>query len=180
VTLDLFGSDVSSNAATFYTTGLKGRYDETKIDDDHRLNEAEYAVLEAEDRRLVVRSVPLLNALNEKLRDDYIEDTIAGVGRWNKIIARCGVDATLVVPHKAFNRRIGALAALRVDLEGRVISESEFAARHDEWLPSESDRAYVTSLMGRVVEPGKFANWIAPPGRGVNQQPIDFTYVRFA
>ena len=25
VTMDLFGSDVSSNAATFYTTGLKGR-----------------------------------------------------------------------------------------------------------------------------------------------------------
>ena len=35
VTMDLFGSDVSSNAATFYTTGLKGRFDETKIDDDH-------------------------------------------------------------------------------------------------------------------------------------------------
>ena len=37
VTMDLFGSDVSSNAATFYTTGLKGRFDETKIDDDHLL-----------------------------------------------------------------------------------------------------------------------------------------------
>jgi hypothetical protein len=28
VTMDLFGADVSSNAATFYTTGLKGRYEE--------------------------------------------------------------------------------------------------------------------------------------------------------
>jgi benzoyl-CoA 2,3-dioxygenase component B len=27
VTMDLFGSDVSSNAATFYSTGLKGRFE---------------------------------------------------------------------------------------------------------------------------------------------------------
>jgi benzoyl-CoA 2,3-dioxygenase component B len=30
-----------------------------------------------------------------------------------------------------------------------------------------------------VTEPGKFANWIAPPARGINAQPIDFEYVRF-
>jgi len=36
VTMDLFGADVSSNAATFYNTGLKGRYEETKQDDDHQ------------------------------------------------------------------------------------------------------------------------------------------------
>jgi benzoyl-CoA 2,3-dioxygenase component B len=49
----------------------------------------------------------------------------------------------------------------------------------DEWLPSAADRAYVASLMGRVVEPGKFANWIAPPVIGINRQPVDFEYVRF-
>jgi benzoyl-CoA 2,3-dioxygenase component B len=42
VTMDLFGADVSSNAATFYTTGLKGRYEETKQTDDHLLNDASY------------------------------------------------------------------------------------------------------------------------------------------
>ena len=47
------------------------------------------------------------------------------------------------------------------------------------WLPSEEDRAFVASLMGRVVEPGKFANWIAPPAMGINRQPVDFEYVRF-
>ena len=36
------------------------------------------------------------------------------------------------------------------------------------------------SLMsGRVVEPGKFANWIAPPLRGINNKPLNFEYVRF-
>ena len=49
----------------------------------------------------------------------------------------------------------------------------------DRWLPSAQDRAYVASLMGRVVEPGKFANWIAPPVMGINRQPADFEYVRF-
>jgi benzoyl-CoA 2,3-dioxygenase component B len=29
------------------------------------------------------------------------------------------------------------------------------------------------------VEPGKFANWIAPPLRGINSKPLDFEYVRF-
>ena len=33
--------------------------------------------------------------------------------------------------------------------------------------------------MGRVIEPGKFANWIAPPPRGVDNKPADFAYVRF-
>jgi benzoyl-CoA 2,3-dioxygenase component B len=53
------------------------------------------------------------------------------------------------------------------------------AATRDNWLPSEGDRAFVASLMGRVVEPGKFAGWIAPPVMGINRQPVDFDYVRF-
>jgi benzoyl-CoA 2,3-dioxygenase component B len=66
VTMDLFGSDVSSNAATFYSTGLKGRFEETKIADDHRLIDAEYPILEIRDQRLVTGKAPALNALNEK------------------------------------------------------------------------------------------------------------------
>jgi benzoyl-CoA 2,3-dioxygenase component B len=46
-------------------------------------------------------------------------------------------------------------------------------------LPSDEDRAFVASLMGRVATPGQFANWIAPPARGVNNQTVDFEYVRF-
>ena len=37
VTIDLFGADESSNAATFYSTGLKGRFEEGKRNDDHQL-----------------------------------------------------------------------------------------------------------------------------------------------
>ncbi|MDQ6620164.1 MAG: benzoyl-CoA 2,3-epoxidase subunit BoxB [Pseudomonadota bacterium] len=179
VTMDLFGADVSSNAATFYSTGLKGRFEETRQADDHLLGDATYPVLEIRDGHLVTTEAPLLNALNEKLRDDFIRDATAGVERWNRIIAKAGIPVTLSVPHKAFHRRIGPLAAAHISPGGQLVSPTEWHEQVDRWLPSASDRAFVASLMGRVVEPGEFANWIAPPARGVNNQPIDFEYVRF-
>jgi len=179
VTMDLFGADVSSNAATFYSTGLKGRFDETKIADDHLLTGASYPVLEVRDGKLVITDAPALNALNEKLRDDYVKDALAGIERWNRIIEKAGLPMRLKAPHKAFNRKIGPLSAARIDPEGSVISDGEWAAKQAQWIPSEADRAFVASLMGRVVEPGQFANWIAPPARGINNQPVDFAYVRF-
>ena len=45
---------------------------------------------------------------------------------------------------------------------GRLVSDAEWSAQVAAWLPTDSDRAFVASLMGRVTEPGKFANWIAP------------------
>jgi benzoyl-CoA 2,3-dioxygenase component B len=180
VTIDLFGADESSNAATFYSTGLKGRYEEGKRADDHQLRGQTYKVLGVKDGQLVEREVPMLNALNEVLRDDFIKDSVAGVQRWNKVLEKAGLPQRLTVPHKAFHRNIGALAGVKVSPDGRVLSEAEWQAHKDQWLPSAEDRAFVASLMGRVVEPGKFANWIAPPVMGINRQPIDFEYVRFA
>ncbi len=179
VTIDLFGADESSNAATFYSTGLKGRFEESKRDDDHVLKGAGYKVLQLRDGRLVEAEVPMLNALNEVLRDDYIKDSIAGIERWNKVIEKAGIAFRLRAPHKAFHRSIGTLAGAKLSPDGRVVSEAEWAAKVDQWLPSASDRAFVASLMGRVAEPGKFANWIAPPAMGINRQPVDFEYVRF-
>ncbi|HEX7328565.1 MAG TPA: benzoyl-CoA 2,3-epoxidase subunit BoxB [Casimicrobiaceae bacterium] len=179
VTIDLFGADRSSNAATFYTSGLKGRYDETKRSDDHALQDATYPLLAAVGGRLVPQEAPMLNALNEVLRDDFARDSQGGVGRWNKVIEKAGLPQRLEVPHKAFNRRIGSFAELRVSPEGEVISEAMWNANVDRWLPTAEDRAFVASLMGRVVEPGRFAGWIAPPAIGINRQPADFEYVRF-
>ena len=50
VTIDLFGADESSNAATFYSTGLKGRFEEGKRSDDHLLKGQTYKVLEVQQR----------------------------------------------------------------------------------------------------------------------------------
>ena len=179
VTIDLFGADQSSNAATFYSSGLKGRYEETKRTDDHVLKGDHYRILEVKDGKLVEREVPMLNSLNEVLRDDYIKDSVAGINRWNKVIEKAGLSFRLHAPHKAFNRHIGSFSGLRVSPEGQVISEAEWQTHVRSWLPTEEDRAYVASLMGRVIEPGKMANWIAPPPIGINRQPVDFDYVRF-
>ena len=180
VTLDLFGSDVSSNAANFFTGGLKGRYRETTLEDDHVLSEATYRVAEVVDGTLVDREVPALSALNERLRDDYIEEVQAGLDRWNRHIERAGLPFRLVLPHKGFHRAIGNFAGHHISPDGRVLAEDQWQARRRAWLPSEQDYAFVQSLMsGRVVELGKFANWIAAPRTGINRQPIDFEYVRF-
>ncbi len=179
VTIDLFGADQSSNAATFYSSGLKGRYEEGKRADDHVLKGQTYKVLEVQNGQLGEKEVPMLNALNEVLRDDFIKDSVAGVGRWNKVLEKAGLAQRLVVPHKAFNRKIGALAGIRLSPDGRVVSDEEWKARESEWLPSPADFAFVASLMGPVLEPGKFAGWIAPPAMGINKNPIDFQYVRF-
>lgn len=179
VTIDLFGADESSNAATFYSSGLKGRFEEGKRNDDHILKNDTYGVLHVENGRLVEKQVPMLNALNEVLRDDYIKDSVGGVNRWNKVIEKAGIPFRLTVPHKAFNRKIGALSEVRVSPDGQVLSEDAWKANVDHWLASDEDRAFVASLMGRVVEPGKFANWIAPPVVGINRQSPDFEYIRF-
>jgi benzoyl-CoA 2,3-dioxygenase component B len=180
VTMDLFGADVSSNAATFYSTGLKGRFEEGKQADDHVLADRAYPVLEVRDGALATVEAPALNALNEKLRDDFVRDSAAGVERWNRVIDKAGLPFRLSVPHKAFHRKIGPLSAARIAPDGRVVDEATWARHEREWLPTPEDRAFVASLMGRVVEPGRFANWIAPPARGINNQPVGFEYVRFA
>ena len=158
---------------------MKGRYEEGKRADDHQLRGQHYKVLNVQNGALVEKEVPMLNALNEVLRDDYIKDSVGGVDRWNKVIEKAGIPFRLSVPHKAFHRNIGALKGLKVAPDGRVVSDAEWNANRDNWLPSDGDRAFVASLMGRVVEPGKFANWIAPPVMGINRQPVDFEYVRF-
>jgi len=179
VTLDLYGGDVSSNAATYYTTGLKGRFQETNQKDDHKLTTQDYPVFEVVNGAIVEKRVPALNALNAKLRDDYIEEIQAGLGRWNRIPENLGIPFRFTLPHVGFHRKIGTLAGQFITPEGKVVSETEWNQRRDEWLPSKEDHAYVESLMGRVLDPGKFANWIAPPARGINGQPIEFEYVRF-
>ena len=179
VTIDLFGADQSSNAATFYSSGLKGRYEEGKRADDRILKGRTYKVLEVQGDQLVEKDAPMLNALNEVLRDDFIKDSVAGIQRWNRVIEKAGIASRLKVPHKAFHRQIGALAGVHVSPDGRILSKEEWLARQDEWLATPEDRAFVASLMGPVTEIGKMAHWIAPPAVSINRQPPNFDYVRF-
>jgi benzoyl-CoA 2,3-dioxygenase component B len=178
LTLDLFGSEVSTNAANAYNSGLKGRYREDKIEDDHRLLDSTYPVLRCVDGQVVKEEVPALSALNMRLRDDYVVDCNAGVGRWNKAIEKAGVKFQLTLPNVAFNRKIGEFNKVHADPEGRVIDAGTFAAKRDEWLPSRDDDLYVTSLMQPTDAAGAYASWIAPPKVGIDNKPGHFEYVK--
>ena len=179
VSVDLFGQELSTNAANYFTMGLKGRYQETRIEDDHVLRETSYQVPEVKGDAVVFVERNALTAVNERLRDDYIRDCQRGVDKWNKIIGDAGIDFELTLPHRAFNRGIGALAGVRAAPDGRIISAAEWDRQHADWLPTDDDKTYVASLMKAVTEPGKMANWISAPAKGINGQPADFEYVRF-
>jgi benzoyl-CoA 2,3-dioxygenase component B len=179
VTLDLFGAEISSNAAAFYTGGLKGRYGEANISDDHALGSDIYPVAEVAGGNIVNRDAPALTALNARLRDSYRREIQAGVDRWNRIPERFGIAFRITLPHIGFHRKIGNFAGQHISPDGRFLSKQEWERRAADWLPSDQDHEFVLSLMGRVIEPGKFANWIAPPARGINNLPIEFEYVRF-
>jgi len=170
--LDLFGSEVSSNAASSFASGIKGRPDETQYE-DHVCSDAVLALKTPRGEE----SVSLRNAMNEVMRQSYIRDCEIGLKRWNMQIQRAGHDFRLSLPSPHFRRSIGAWANVPTDPQGTPISREEYERRLPEWLPSEADRQFVHGLMQRVTEPGKMAGWIAPPDRGVNNLGLDYQYV---
>jgi benzoyl-CoA 2,3-dioxygenase component B len=181
LTLDLFGSEISTNAANAFNASLKGRYLEDQIDDDHQLLGATYPVKRLKGGQIVTEDVAALSALNMRLRDDYIVDASSGVDRWwNRIIARAGIDYRIRLPHVAFNRHIGEFAAIQADPDGNLLSDEEWQRRRDQFLPTTADNLFIESLMQPVTEPGGFASWIAPPRAGIDGQPGNFEYVKLA
>ena len=180
LSLDLFGSEVSTNAANAFNAGIKGRFQEVKIDDDHRLLDSTYPVMEYVDGAFTVVDEPALTALNARLRDDYIEDCRKGVGRWNKIIQKTGVEFELTLPHVAFHRKVGQFNEISVTPEGDVISGDAWSADQGKWVPSGDDMDYIYSLMNPVTETGKYAEWIVQPKVGIDNKPGDFEYVKLA
>jgi benzoyl-CoA 2,3-dioxygenase component B len=180
LSLDLFGSEVSTNAANFYNSGLKGRFNETRIDDDHLLTAAHYPVLKFVDGSIKMVDEPALTAINMRLRDDYVKDCQGGVSRWNRIIDKAGIKFQLTLPSVTFNRAIGEFRNIHASPEGKLLSDGEWAARKDEWLPSTDDGAFIESLMKPCWEPGKYAGWISPPKVGIDSKPGDFEYVKIA
>ena len=178
VTHDLFGNELSTNAATAFTAGIKGRFSETRQEDNHVLREDVYPVERVVDRQIVIEQEPALNALNSRLLDDFIKDASGGVKRWNKIISKCGIDFEINLPHKGFNRKIGIFSENHISPKGEVLSGDSWLGNRSEYLCSESDDTYIQSLMKACHEPGKYANWIAEPRIGIDNKPGDFEYVK--
>jgi benzoyl-CoA 2,3-epoxidase subunit B len=176
--LDLFGAEISSNAASYFATGIKGRPDEAGFDDHLALGRR--LRLDMPDRKggVIPEEVPLRNALNEVTRAAYIKDCDIGIRRWNRLIAEAGYAFRLALPSPRFRRGVGVWADTSTDPHGNLIGEEEWRAAQAEWLPTAADRAFVKSLMQRVTEPGRIAGWIAPPEIGIDNLPADYQYVR--
>ena len=176
VSLDLFGSETSTNAANYFAAGLKGRFQESKRDDDHLLGNDTRTVTAVVDQQIVERPAGSLAAINATLRDDYTADCQKGLDRWNRMLAEVGFELRL--PHVGFNRAVGEFRHHNVSPVGRLLSDDEWAASGTGWLPSEADADFVASLMHPVSEPGAMAGWIAPPAQGIGSKPVEFSYVR--
>lgn len=178
LSLDLFGSEISTNAANGYNSGLKGRFQEERIDDDHRLVNDTYPVLKLVGSELKLVDEPALSALNMRLRDDYVRDCQGGINRWNRIISKAGINFEITLPSVAFHRHIGEFRDVHTTPQGQVLSDAEWGARRDEFLPTTGDGDYIASLMASVTEPGQFAGWISAPRVGIDNKPGDFEYVK--
>ncbi len=180
VSMDLFGSEQSTNAGNYFTSGLKGRWGETRRKDDHVLIGMERQMNIVRDGKIVQQTVPLLNALNLDLRDEYVADCENGVRRWNQALEDAGLDHRLTLPHEGFFRKVGVYAGHHISPTGEVLDEAAFEAKKSQWVPTPEDRARVAELMTPHYEEGEFASWIAPPPQGINNMPVEFDYVRFA
>ncbi len=185
---DLFGGEISSNAADFFASGLKGRYKEGGYADHQALNEEyDMTVPEGAGGALLNKKIPLRTAMNEVLRDQYVDDCQRAVDKWNRVLDRVlGTRADahkLRLPHRRFHRQIGLYSmegGQFYDLYGTRIDAAAFASHRDGWLPSKEDKAYVQGLMQAVHEPGKIASWLAPPPRGIDGKGFEFEYVKRA
>jgi benzoyl-CoA 2,3-dioxygenase component B len=179
--LDLFGGEDSSNSATYFAAGLKGRWDEANDAKwpDHKALDGNYTLEVPKDGGLTDHHIPLRRAMNLVLRDCYVDDCKKVIERWNKVLERAGLAERMTLPSERFNRHQGVYAGLPFAPDGTLLSREAWDAKRDTFLPSAKDYAYVKSLMVPVIEPGKYAGWIAPPKKGINNLPGDFVYVKF-
>jgi benzoyl-CoA 2,3-dioxygenase component B len=178
LSLDLFGGEISSNAASFFANGVKGRAKEEQYE-DHKALEGTYGIDVLKGGVFVREDVALRNAMNEVLRDDYVADCQRGVDKWNRTLEAQGIDFRLTLPSRRFHRHIGIYADAWCDPSGNIVGKDVFDKKRDSWLPSDADKAFVKSLMQKpIYDPKQMAGWIAAPRIGIKGRPVDFEYVR--
>ena len=181
LSLDLFGSEVSTNAANTFTAGAQGPLPGNQ-----------------DRRRSPARKRDLSGAEIRRRRDQA--GRRAGADRDQHAAARRlhrrlpARPRSLEQDHRQDRRRLQArTAACRLPPPDRRVQGRESVAGRQarsttrpgtatssQWLPSKDDGDFIASLMQRVVEPGQFASWIAPPRVGIDNKPGDFEYVKIA
>jgi benzoyl-CoA 2,3-epoxidase subunit B len=180
--LDLFGGEDSSNAATAFANGLKGRPDEASYA-NHDERESVFELATPDDKwdmtseGILVKNIATRNAMNETVRMAYVKDCELGFKRWNRAIERGGFNFQLALPSTRFRRTIGVWAGIPTTPEGKRISQEAFDSNINSWVPTKEDKEFVKSLMVLVTEPGKMAGWLAAPDRGINNLDVAHDYV---
>ena len=177
--IDLFGAPDSSNAATYFAAGLKGRYQESKAGTyaDHLLLEGTHSIERPRaDGATESDPVPMRRAMNALLAEAYLRECEKTMTRWNQPLQNAGLSFRLRLPSPRFNRKIGPFAAALFLPDGTPTGDPAALAEH---LPNVADRAYLESLQSEaIMERAQCAQWIAPPTNPINRQPLDFEYVR--
>ena len=175
--LDLFGSEISSNSATAFANGLKGRPDEMRYEDHSEKNSTFTFDGLSLENTIETQTIPMRNAMNEITRRAYVTDCEVGLKRWNRLIKKSGYYIELKLPSTRFRRNIGIWAGVDVNPDGKIISKNEYDNNLGSWLPSENDKEFINSLMVQVTDVNKTAGWIAAPNRGINNMDIGYEYV---
>ena len=162
LSLDLFGGEISSNAASFFAAGLKGRYKEDTLRgpprprrdlphggaEGRRAGRGGRAAAQRDERGAARRLRRGLPARRRPL------EQAAGGGRASPSGCAC--------PRKRFYRHIGLYADMPFDPDGRLARPRGVGrAARASGCPPTTDRAYVATLQKPVREPGQIANWIA-------------------
>ena len=175
VSLDLFGAETSTNAANYYAAGLKGRFQEERRDDDHRLRDATPYRAGGDGRG------------DRRSRSHRACGTQRDPAR--RLHRRLPEGCRPVEPHPRRGRRRAAAAARRlqprgrrvrrprVSPDGRLLTDDEWS-RDAVWLPTDDDRTHVESLMTAVTEPGRSPGGSRRRRPASTRQPVDFEYVR--
>ena len=182
VTRDLFGSEISSNAAEAFGSGIKGRFNEANLKgDDHVLQDATYPVDARRRRQARRRAGPGL-ARAQRAPARRLHRRLSGRDRPLEQVGREGGHRLQVRPAAQGLQSPDRRIRRQTHQPGRRGPDRRRngAAKSGDWLPNDDDMRFIGSLMKPCHEPGKYASWIAPPRVGVNNQPGDFEYVKIA
>src|SRR6185369_2783320 len=100
-----------------------------------RVLDGHYKMTVVENGKLAEKDVPMRTAMNEVLRDNYVDDCQRAVDKWNRTLDKAGQSERLRLPSRRFHRQQGIFSGMHFDMDGRLLTADEWARNKDAWLP---------------------------------------------
>ena len=152
LSLDLFGSEVSTNAANYYNSGVKGRFQETRIEDDHQLTKRHLPGEQAGRRQDQdggrAGADRHQHAPARRLRDRLRQGRGALEQGDREDRRRPSGSSCRTSPSTATS---ASSRTSRRRPDGEVLSDAEWAKRKDQWLPSKADGDFIAEPDGALL-----------------------------